>query len=56
MCDSGITGAEKTQLVTILSCSEGLVMIVQLESSDMFYEKKAGKECGTVPEEGRRGA
>lgn len=31
-------------------------MIVQWESSNMFYEKKAGKECATVPEEGRRGS
>lgn len=56
MCDSEIIGAERTRLVTKPWCSEGLVMILQLESSDMFYEKKVGKECATVTEEGRWGA
>uniref|UniRef100_A0A3Q3JDP1 Uncharacterized protein n=1 Tax=Monopterus albus TaxID=43700 RepID=A0A3Q3JDP1_MONAL len=31
-------------------------MIIQLESSNTFYEKKAGKECTTVTVEGRRAA
>lgn len=37
------------------SGSDRLVMIVQLESSDMFSENKAGKECETVTEEGWKG-
>lgn len=53
MYDSEIIGAENTQ-----NCDgrKRLVMTVQLESSDMFYEKKAVKECATVTEEGWRGA
>lgn len=58
MCDCGIIAAEKTQLVTKkkVSRSDWQVVIVHLESCNIFYEKKAGKECKSVTGEGWRGA